>query len=138
LSQPDFDGTVLNPAGKEIFLPYWVFKRLKQLHLLERDRETGLRRIQARIFGLMPLWDGADFRPDKAFTAFNPDAIGGRSKDSGYASAFLRAIGNDCSGLVNPVVNREMQSDLDYTRLSDEHTKVVVDETREEVKRRRG
>ena len=36
----DFDGKVLNPSGVEIDLPFWVFKRLKKLHLLERDRET--------------------------------------------------------------------------------------------------
>jgi hypothetical protein len=47
----EFDGRVLNPNGIEIDLPYWAFKRLKKLHLLERDRETGKRRIQARVFG---------------------------------------------------------------------------------------
>jgi hypothetical protein len=36
----DFDGKVLNPNGIEIDLPFWVFKRLKKLHLLERDRKT--------------------------------------------------------------------------------------------------
>lgn len=47
----EFDGKVLNPNGVEIDLPYWAFTRLKQLHLPERDRETGKRRIQARVFG---------------------------------------------------------------------------------------
>jgi hypothetical protein len=51
----DFDGTVLNPYGVEIDLPFWVFKQLKKLHLLERDRETGKRRICERVFGLMEL-----------------------------------------------------------------------------------
>ena len=30
----DFDGKVLNPSGVEIDLPFWVFRRLKKLHLL--------------------------------------------------------------------------------------------------------
>ena len=46
----EFDGGVLNPNGVEIDLPYQVFKRLTKLHLLERDRKTGKRRIQARVF----------------------------------------------------------------------------------------
>jgi len=55
---------ILNPHGVEIDLPFWVFKRLRKLHLLERDSASGMRRIQARIFGLMDLWEGPDFRPD--------------------------------------------------------------------------
>ena len=51
----EFDGKVLNPYGVEIDLPFWVFKRLKRLRLLERDSATGMRRIQPRIFGLMDL-----------------------------------------------------------------------------------
>ena len=51
----EFDGRVLNPNGIEIDLPYWVFKRLKKLHLLERDRATGKRRIQTRVFGMMEV-----------------------------------------------------------------------------------
>jgi hypothetical protein len=47
----DFDGKVLNPSGVEIDLPFWVFKQLKKLHLLERDSETGKRRI-----GSFPLF----------------------------------------------------------------------------------
>jgi hypothetical protein len=48
---------VLNPSGVEIDIPFWAFKRLKQLHLLERDRETGRRRIRAAVFGLMEIWE---------------------------------------------------------------------------------
>ena len=88
----DFDGKVLNPSGVEIDLPFWVFKRLKKLHLLERDRETGKRRICDRVFGLMDLWDGPDFRPDRRFRAFDPGYQRACSKDSGYASAFLNVI----------------------------------------------
>jgi len=102
----DFDGKVLNPYGVQIDLPFWVFKRLKKLHLFERDSATGMRRIQARIFGLMDLWDGPDFRPDRTFRAFDPGYRRACSKDSGYASAFLKALGRDCSGLVNPAVER--------------------------------
>jgi len=54
----DFEGKVLNPSGIDIDLPLWVFKRLKRLHLLERDRPMGKMRIRKRIFGLMALWDG--------------------------------------------------------------------------------
>ena len=62
----EFDVRVLNPSGVEIYLPFWVFKRLKKLHLLERDRETGKRRICARVFGLMEIWEAPEFRPDRA------------------------------------------------------------------------
>ena len=102
----DFDGKVLNPCGVEIDLPFWVFKRLKKLHLFERDPATGMRRIRERIFGLMDLWDGPDFRPDRHFRAFDPAYQRAVSKDSGYASAFLKALGRNCSGLVNPAIER--------------------------------
>jgi hypothetical protein len=135
----DFDGKVLNPNGVEIDLPFWVFKRLKRLHLLERDRETGKRRIQARVFGLMALWDGPDFRPDRRFRAFDPSYQRACSKDSGYSSAFLKALGRDCSGLVNPATERihEMKSELEHARLSDEYRRVMVDEVLQAVKTRR-
>ena len=42
----EFDGRVLTPDGIEIDLPFQVFKQLKKLHLLERDRITGKRRIK--------------------------------------------------------------------------------------------
>jgi len=89
----DFDGKVLNPNGVEIDLPFWVFKRLKKLHLLERDPETGLRKIDKRVFGLMDLWEGPDFRSDRKFRAFDPGYQRACSKDSGYASSFLLTFG---------------------------------------------
>ncbi len=42
----EFDIRVLTPNGIEIELPFQVFKQLKKLHLLERDRITGKRRIK--------------------------------------------------------------------------------------------
>jgi hypothetical protein len=132
----DFDGKVLNPNGVEIDLPYWAFKRLKKLHLLERDSATGMRRIQARVFGLMDLWEGPDFRPDRRFRAFDPSYQRACSKDSGYSSAFLKALGRDCSGLVNPAIERthEMESELEHARLSDEYRRVTVDKVLQAVK----
>ena len=126
----DFDGTVLNPYGVEIDLPFWVFKQLKKLHLLERDRETGKRRIRERVFGLMELWDGPDFRPDLKFRAFDPGYQRARPKDSGYSSSFLRSLGRDCSGLVNPAIERthDFESDLNQSRISDEYRRVKADE----------
>jgi hypothetical protein len=41
-----FDIRVLTPNGVEIELPFQVFKQLKKLHLLERDRITGKRKIK--------------------------------------------------------------------------------------------
>jgi ATP-dependent helicase IRC3 len=38
--------SVLTPEGVEIELPFQVFKQLKKLHLFERDRITGKRRIK--------------------------------------------------------------------------------------------
>jgi hypothetical protein len=91
----DFDGKVLNPSGIEIDLPFRVFKRLKRLHLLERDPATGMRRIQERVFGLMALWEGPDFRHDRRYRAFDPGYQRACPKDSGYSSAFLKALGRD-------------------------------------------
>jgi hypothetical protein len=135
----DFDGKVLNPSGVEIDLPFWVFKRLKKLHLLERDRETGKRRICERVFGLMELWDGPDFRPDRRFRAFDPAYQRACSKDSGCSSAFLKALGRDCSGLANPAIERtrDFESDLDHSRLSDERRRAEVDDVLRAVKTRR-
>ena len=135
----DFDGKVLNPSGVEIDLPFWVFKRLKKLHLLERDPETGMRRIQTRIFGLMPLWDGPDFRPDRTYRAFDPAYQRACSKDSGCTSAFLKALGRDCSGLANPAIERtrDFESDLDHSRLSDERRRADVDEALRAVRTKR-
>ncbi len=135
----EFDGRVLNPHGVEIDLPFWVFKRLKKLHLLERDPSTGMRRIQARVFGLMDLWDGPDFRPDRRFRAFDPGYQRACSKDSGYASAFLKALGRDCTGLVNPAIERthNFESDLDHSRLSDEFRRASVDEALQVAKAKR-
>ena len=134
----EFDGKILNPHGVEIDLPFWVFKRLKKLHLLERDAATGMRRIQARIFGLMDLWDGPDFRPDRRNRAFDPGYQNACSKDSGYASAFLKALGRDCSGLVNPAIERtqDLESDLDHSRLSDEYRREKVDDVLRAVRAR--
>ncbi len=137
----DFDGKVLNPYGIEIDLPFWVFKRLKKLHLLERDPATGKRRLQERVFGLIDLWHGPDFRPDRRFRAFDPSYQRACSKDSGYASAFLKALGRDCSGLVNPAIERthNYESDLDHSRLSEEYRRAKVEEALRAVKvRRRG
>ena len=135
----DFDGKVLNPYGVEIDLPFWVFKRLKKLHLLERDHETGKRRICERVFELMDLWDGPDFRPDREFRAFDSGYQRACSKDSGYVSAFLKALGRDCSGLETPAIERthNFESDLEHSRLSDEYQRMQVDKLISEVKAKR-
>jgi hypothetical protein len=135
----DFDGKVLNPYGIEIDLPFWVFKRLKKLHLLERERETGKRRISSRIFGLMPLWEGPDFRVDRKYRAFDPAYQRSCSKDSGYMSAFLKAIGRDCSGLAAPAIEgmQELEFDLEHSRLSDEYQRMQVDKLIAEIKAKR-
>ena len=135
----DFDGKVLNPSGVEIDLPFWVFKRLKKLHLLECDHETGKRRICGRVFGLMELWDGPDFRPDRRFRAFDPGYQRACSKDSGYTSAFLKALGRDCSGLANPAIERtrDFESDLEHSRISDEYRRMQIEELISRVRAKR-
>jgi hypothetical protein len=90
---------VLNPLGVEIDLPFWVFKRLKKLHLIERDRETGKRRIGARVFGLMLIWETPEFRPGHVAHAFPPGCRPARPRQQGYSNSFLKALGRDCSGL---------------------------------------
>jgi hypothetical protein len=97
-----FDGRIINPNGIEIALPFWVFKRLKRMRLLERDHETGTRRISGRIFGLMALWEGADYRPDSPLRAYNLRYQRTAYSDCGASSAFLKALGPDCSGFPHP------------------------------------
>ena len=135
----EFDGRILNPHGVEIDLPFRVFKRLKKLHLLERDGATGRRRIKAPIFGVMDFWDGPDFRPDRRFRAFDPAYQKACSKDSGYASAFLKALGRDCSGLPHPAAerSRDFESDLSHTRVSDEYRRVKAEEVVRAVRAKR-
>jgi hypothetical protein len=135
----EFQGKVLNPSGIEIDLPFWVFKQLKRLHLLERDHPTGMMRIKARVFGLMPLWDGPDFRPERRYRAFEPGYQRACSKDSRYASAFLKALGKDCSGLANPDSERTQayEADLEHSRLSDEYRRAQVDDVIRAVKAKR-
>ncbi|HRZ41049.1 MAG TPA: hypothetical protein P5246_08570 [Candidatus Omnitrophota bacterium] len=135
----EFEGKVLNPFGIEIDLPFWVFKRLKKLHLMERDHPSGKLRIKASVFGMMPLWDGPDFRADRRYRAFDPSYQRACSKDSGYASAFLKALGKDCSGLANPANERtqEYEADLEHSRLSDEYRRAQVDEVIRAVKAKR-
>jgi hypothetical protein len=93
-----YDVRVLNPSGVEIDLPFWVFKRLKKLHLLERDR-TGKRRICARIFGLMEIWEEPEFRPGRALRALFLGDRPTRPKQKSYSNSFLKTLGRDCSGL---------------------------------------
>jgi len=110
----EFDGWALNLMGVLIELPFWVFRRLKKLKLLERDRETGMRRIRSEVFGLMDLWDGPDFRHDGPLHGLAPGFERAQSPDSGLSGAFLRALGRDCSRLSHPAVERtrEYESDL--------------------------
>ena len=95
--EEEFDGRVLNPWGVEINLPFWVFKRLKKLHLLERDPETGKRRICARVFELMELWEMPEFRPNRTLQAWMSGCWSARPKHK--TNPFLKALGRDCSGL---------------------------------------
>jgi hypothetical protein len=95
----EFYGRVLNPSGVEIDLPYWAFKRLKKLHLLERDPGTGKHRICARVFGLMEIWEEPEFRPDRRLRALPPGCRPTRPKHKGHSNPFLKALGRDCSGL---------------------------------------
>lgn len=94
-----FEGRVLNPSGVEIDLPFWAFRRLKKLGLLERDRESGKLRICARVSGLMEVWEGPEFRPDRPLRALPTGCCPARPKHTGYSNPFLKALGRDCSGL---------------------------------------
>jgi len=96
-------------------------------------------RIRKSVFGLMELWDGPDFRPDRRFRAFDPGYQRARPKDSGYTSSFLKALGRDCTGLVNPAIERthDFESDLDHSRLSDEYRRMKADEVVSAVKANR-
>ena len=91
------------------------------------------------MFGLMELWDGPDFRPDRRFRAFDPACQRACSKDSGYTSAFLKALGRGCSGLANPAIERmrDFESGLEHSRLSDERHGAKIEEVRRAVKTKR-
>ena len=106
---------------------------------MERDHPTGKMRIKASLFGLMPLWDGPDFRADRPYRAFDPGYQRACSKDSGYASAFLKALGKDCSGLANPASERThtFEADLEHSRLSDEYRRAQAEEVIRAVKAKR-
>ena len=91
-SGEEFDGRVLNPFGVEIDLPFWAFRRLKKLHLLERDRETGRRRICADVCGLMEIWEGPEFRPHRTLRALPPGYQPTRPKHSGYSILFSKRL----------------------------------------------
>ena len=47
------DGGILNPHGVQIDIPFWVFKRLKKLRLLEHNPEAGKARICGSVFGVL-------------------------------------------------------------------------------------
>ena len=95
----ELDMRVLNPWGVEIHLPFWVFRRLKKLHLIERDRQTGKRRICARVFALMEIWEAPEFRPDRALKALLLNCRPARIKHKSHSNFFLKALGRDCSGI---------------------------------------
>lgn len=97
-SQEEFDASVLNPSGVEIRLPFWAFRRLKKLHLLERDRETGKRRICEQVFELIELWEGPEFRPCRSLRASLPRGPD-HDKNKNHGNPFLKVLGRDCSGL---------------------------------------
>jgi len=97
----EFDGRFLNPEGVLIDLPFRVFKHPKKLNLLERDRESGRRRIKVDVFGLMDLWGCPDFRHDRPVRGFDPAHERSQSPDSGCASALLSALGRDWPGATN-------------------------------------
>ena len=90
---------LMNPFGVEIDLPFWAFKRLRELHLLERDRRTGRRRICEDVFGLMEIWEEPEFRADCALRALPPGYRPNRPKHRGFSNPFLKALGRDCSGV---------------------------------------
>lgn len=56
-----------------------------------------------------------------------------------FTSAFLKALGRDCSGLANPAIERtrDFESDLEHSRLSDECRRAEVDDVLRAVKTRR-
>jgi hypothetical protein len=94
-----FDGRVLNPSGMEIRIPYWAYRRLKKLHLLERDLDSGRRRISPDVYGLMEIWEAPEFNPDRGVSALALNSSAIRPRGEGRANSFLQALGRDCSGL---------------------------------------
>ena len=96
-------------------------------------------RIRTRVFGLMALWDGPEFKPDRNIRAFDPGYQKACSEDSGHSNSFLKALGRDCSGLVNPSSDRtrNFESDLEHSRLSDEYQRKQVEQLIAEIKAKR-
>ena len=100
-------------------LPFWAYRRLKKPRLLERDRQTGMRRIRGDVFGFMDLCKGADVRHDGPVRCLDLRMERSLSPGNGFANAFLKALGRDCPDLPNPASDRfrEMESDFDDTRV---------------------
>jgi hypothetical protein len=51
---------ILSPEGERIELSEWVIIKLAQAKFLKRDKETGLQKIERRIYGFLHLFSGRD------------------------------------------------------------------------------
>jgi hypothetical protein len=71
--------------------------------------------------------------------AFDSGYQRARPRDGGYPSAFLKALGRDCSGLANPAVERthDFESDLEHSRLSAEYRWARAEEVVRAVRAKR-
>jgi len=95
-----FYGRVLNPSGVRSICPL-VFKRLKTLHLLERDsgnRKNG--EFARRVSALMEIWEEPEFRPDQV-TSVASGCRPRRPRRKRPFQSFSQSAWRDCSGRVN-------------------------------------
>ncbi len=112
MRRTQFDGEVLNPQGKKVFIPYDAFRRLKGAAVID---QTSGRVIRAVIWNkkeqmyemtklaacLLELWTWKpEFKPSRKIRAIDPARLGegGAPRDSGRFNALYMALGPDLSG----------------------------------------
>jgi hypothetical protein len=98
---------ILNHLGQRISVSKHSLQSLDRFHYLRRDRATGLLAFKPELIGLFRQLEGGD-----------------------HHSKFFNELGRDCKG-ANVVICKckdcsNRISDLDHTRMSDEHVRNMV------------
>jgi hypothetical protein len=108
LPHPIFEGQVLNPDGKKIWISFDVFRKLRRIkypkRVIVKDRASGMYRMTEAVHGLLDLWSNGPEFTYRPVYIMNPDRIGegGKSPDCGMANSVMRTLGEDLSGVGSP------------------------------------
>lgn len=137
-----YSGIMYRWDGEAIFIPFWLFKKLKSIsknyRIIRYDKKTLRWHILPSIKSLFPILNLPDHNPHKALRAvpIEPGIINKRKY--GHKSIITKALGTDCSGLSSPdpVTMRMLQSDLDRTE-TPEYAKLNSEEIVSDIKSKR-